>query len=353
LVNVRNAVLSNTIVSPVELPLLSSDVKTGKVRHITVRNTGDYPLHYEVLHRPALAVQSWDSKTGELLAAPKYQDAPATVDIDTKRFTLEPGHKQSLVLFFHEPTSLNAAENWLYGGYITVQPKLTYADMLSGNFKKQSAINVYYSGLRGDYKSVSVLTRPESGLPALFNGASGAVVDAKAKSADNVFSVQKGDIPIAVARLLFPCKHLVVKAIDANGKDAGVINGGDNKLLGRNDNTDTNSSLQLPWDGTVLPQGATSTTPAVNAPDGVYHLQLLALRPFGKEDVPSDWQVWNSPTFTIDRSATAKPPAQGLDDSVNKYIKSRVHSIGRNVEDADKLADSVLPRPFRIVSFKQ
>lgn len=346
LVNVRNAVLSDTSVSPVSLTLLSEDIKTGKVQHINVRNIGDYPLQYEVLHRPALSVQAWDSKTGELLATPVFKDAPATVDISTKKFTLEPGQERSLVLFFKHPTSVPASERWLYGGYVTIQPKLTYSDMLSGNFKKQKPINVSYSGLSGSLKAAGVFSSPASGLPALFSGATGTPVAASTKPAENVFSLQNGDVAVAVTRLVISCKHLVVRAIDANGKNVGIIDGGDNKLLGRNDNTQQNLYVQLPWDGKVTPPGANSTVLA-DAPDGVYHLHVQALRAFGKEDVASDWQTWDSPTFTIDR--TKKPPTSGvkLDESISKFIHDRIHSTTKNIEDADRMGDSVLPRPFR------
>jgi len=351
LINVRNAVLSTTAVSPVSIPLKSSDIKAGKFTRITVTNKGKYPLHYTISHMPALAVKSWDAK-GELLGKPELKDAPAKVDISTTKLTLEPGHSEKVTIFFSEPTNVASAERWLYGGYIAVQPHLTYEDMLNGNFKKQTVITIPYSGMRGDYKSLPILPDPTSGIPALFNGATAALIAKDAKAADNVFSATADDTPVAVVRLTHPCAHLVVKAVNDKGKEVGVIAGGDNKYLGRNDATPENMSLQLVWNGKLV--GKTDKD-SVDAPNGVYHLTVAALRPLGKDDVPADWQTWSSPAFTLDRSKKVDAPAANntLDDAILKFVGSKIHNTGKNVEDIGRFDSSVLPRPFKFPVAKE
>jgi len=343
LVQVKDAVLTTTTLSPSMLPILANDFKTGKLKPITITNTGKYTQRYIITHKPALAVQAWDQASGELLPKPAYKRTGVKVDISTKELVLRPGQSDKVNVFFSAPSNLSADERWLLSGYIYVTPKPTSDDLVNGFFKAAPALSIPYGGMHGDYKSLSVLTRPESGLPALFSPATG-----KPSSAGDVFSLKGLDMPYLIIRLVHPCKHLKVRVVDAQGKDVGSVAGADAQYLGRNDNSEENLSIPVPWDGTYAKDGAKDPQPAETAKDGKYKLKVMALRPFGDEKNPTSWQTWTSPEFAIDRSKGVESTDQKAEAEqiVNAFVKSKIPSAVRRVRSTDA---EVLPQQFKFV----
>jgi len=335
------------------LPILSSDVKTGKLRPITITNTGKYAKRYIISHKPALAVQAWDHATGELLAKPIYEQHAVNVDISTKDLVISPGNSEKINIFFSAPSNLNIDERWLLSGYIYVTPKPTSEDTQNGVFKAQPAMSVPYAGMHGDYSKVPILTRPETGLPTVFGPGTVA-------GPDTVFSLKDADKPVVVVRILHPTKHIYVQVLDADSKDLGMATGSETAYSGRNDNTETNLSTQIPWDGTYLTRGTEKndddngdTTkpkePAVAVKSGKYKLKVMALRPNGKKGNPAHYQSWVSIDLNIDRNATATTNATGgLDAAINSYVRHKA-SIAP-LKNTDSL---VLPQKFRMVVAKE
>jgi hypothetical protein len=338
LIQVKDALLQTTRITPSMLPILSSDIKTGKLRPITITNTGKYAQRYVISHKPALAVQAWDQKTGELLSKPLYKQSSVQVEIATKELTLRPGQSEKVNVFFSAPTNLSVDERWLLSGYIYVTPKPTSEDVQNGFVKTLPSLSVPYGGMHGDYKKVSILSRPESGLPTLFSPTTG-----KPAVAGDVFSLKGTDQPNTVVRLVHPSKHILVKVLAADGTELGTAVGTESEYNGRNDNTPTNLSNQLPWDGTFMKNGAGAKDPAETAKDGKYKLKFLALRPFGKKGNAADYQTWTSPEFTIDRTKETKT-VEDLAKSIAEFVKSKVHPAAERNTD-----DSVLPQHVSMV----
>jgi hypothetical protein len=344
LIQVKDAILATTRISPTMLPILSSDVRTGKLQPITITNTGKYAQRYVVSHKPALAIQAWDKETGELLDKPIYKPASVKVDIATKELVLRPGQSEKVNIFFSAPSNLSADERWLLSGYIYVTPKPTSEDVQNGFVKTVPAMSVPYGGMHGDYKKVSILTRPESGLPALFSPATG-----KPSAAGDVFSLKGADTPYTIIRLVHPCKHLIVKVIGADGKEVGNVLGAEGQYLGRNDNDEKNLSIPVAWDGSYAKVGAKATDPVETAKDGKYTLRVMALRPFGKLNNVADYQTWTSPQFVIDRTKEVKAPTdtkEQVDATVSSFVKSKIANGERKQRNSDA---GVLPQRFSFV----
>jgi hypothetical protein len=340
LINVKNTIESTTVVTPASIRLASSDIKTGKMHQIVVKNTGDVRMRYELTHKATLAVKPWE-EDGEISGKPEQKAASATVKIETPKFTLSPGQSRSVTVFFTEPQDLSKEEKWLYGGFITVTPRLPVAQENAGKMKRPTPMSIPYGGFRGNYKKVPILSR--NNFPIVYDPATSTTM-----KEGRQFSLKGGDMPTLVLRLLHPCKSLQLRIMDNNERDLGFIAGGDNKLTGRNDATPDNLFFQTQWNGKVFSDGATDTA-AAPAPDGTYKFVIKAQMPLDKK-----FDEWVSPSFAIDRSLNSTvssnatvPLGKQLTNWVRKRVPSREHGI-------EHLSDnSVLPKPITFVKKTQ
>jgi len=339
LIQVNNALLATTRVNPTMLPILSSDVKTGKLQPITITNTGKYTQRYTITHKPALAVQAWDHSTGELLGKPIYKKIAVNAEIATKEITLRPGQSDKVNIFFNAPSNLSTEERWLLSGYIFVTPKPTSEDVQNGFTKSQPALSIPYGGMHGDYKKVSILTKPESGLPALFSPSTG-----KPSAAGDVFSLKDKDVPQVIVRLVHPTRHMIVKVLSSTGAELGTIVGGDQEFTGRNDNTPTNLATPVVFNGKYIKKDSKD---AETVADGKYKLKVQVLRPFGKEANAADWQTWTSPEFVVDSTKTTTVEGD-VTKALESFVRSRIGKPSTINTDA-----SVLPQPFHIPVTKE
>jgi subtilisin family serine protease len=339
MIDIIAAIRTPTLISPSFVGFNSTDVPTGKAKPITLTNSGKYAVTYTLRHQPALSVLPWNDKTGELLPTPVFKDMPARIEFSTKEVTLQPGQSAKVNLFFNSPTGANLADRLHVSGYIVAEHKKSYADLLSGA-NKVPTLRVPYGAVFGDYKKLDILSRPESGFPAIVSSKTSSKVEP-----GQVFAL-KDDAPNLIVRIIHPTKHLKVSVIDvASKKTLGQISNGDYKLLGQHDQDPTNLKMDIVWSSGQFVQDGK----LVDVKDGAkYVLKVEALRPFGNEQNAASWQTWTSPEFVIDR--TKATDGARLDDGGEplEALQKLQRASRQWLALRDRLDDSVLPTANKV-----
>ncbi|RKP04613.1 hypothetical protein THASP1DRAFT_26791, partial [Thamnocephalis sphaerospora] len=89
----------------------------------------------------------------------------------------------------------------------------------------------------------------------------------------------------------------------SNHKLLGLVPGSLDSWIGRSDVEDSPVTT-VAWKGDLSTLDKTQRT--VDLPDGRYYLDVMALRPFGRENVDRDYDIWRSPTITFKRAPNAR-----------------------------------------------
>jgi hypothetical protein len=133
-------------VEPATLSLGESEA--GPVtRRITIENDGPVPVTYTLSPAPALS-------TGPNTFSPQFLTNFATVEFSAPTVTVRPRHRGRVdVTITANPMLLDRG---LYGGYIALTSSVDGA-----------VFRVPYTGFKGDYQSIRVLTPTASGFPWL------------------------------------------------------------------------------------------------------------------------------------------------------------------------------------------
>lgn len=344
MVDLVAAIRTTTLISPTSLPFNSTDVPTGKMKPFTVTNNGRHPVTYVLRHQPALSVSGWNEKTGELLPTPLLKDLPARIDISSKEITLGPGQSAKVNVFFKPPQNANLNERLHVSGYVVLESKRSYADLLAGA-KPQPTLRVAYSAVFGNYKQLNILASPASGFPALISAAE----QTKAQPGQ-VFNL-KSDAPGLLVRITHPTKHLKVSLVDvATKKTLGLISNGSYKYLGQHDQAPDNLKMDIYWiSGQYLEGGK-----LVDAKDGAkYSFKIEGLRPFSDEKNASSWHTVESAEFVIDRTKPANEGAK-LDSAEPVEAVQRLERASRQwLALRDQLDNSVLPTANKVPIVQQ
>jgi hypothetical protein len=383
LINAKDAIITTTFVLPSVLTLNSTDIAGETHEHtIVIKNTAKTAMIYTFDHKPASAVQSWNKETGELAPIPTLKSAPATVAFNSQRVRIPAGGSREVTVTITPSKSLKYSERWLYSGYLVVRPVTRGSRIVQTPdigpgidweaVEKQTEIYISYSGMHGDYRGLRVLSRPASGLPALAFSNSTVVQP----NATATFSLKEKDQPVLNMRLIHPCRKLLVKVLNAQGKELGLVEGGENLWLGQNDNEPENLMYAVPWNGKYVPDDETNisegdvATPNAKAKaepkdveDGKYKLRILAQRPFNSGKSRRGFEQWDSPLFTVDRNATptqSKPDNEGTDDlrphgnTIRRIADTLKRQDAAQRQKAEQLAqDSVLPKELVIPKSKE
>lgn len=359
LVNVKAALTTETTVTPAELALNSTDSSGPKVtRQLTIQNWSKYPRKYELSNRPACSVQAWNLETEELLAVPVSKNSYPSAEFSANKFVLAPGKSTTVSVTITPPEDLEENQRWLYSGFILVEAIPTVDD----DSDHEIPVSVPYGGMKGAFRSVNVLPKPGSDLPALLAGNDQSVVTKPV-----TFTMKGTDFPIIAFKLMFPCRKIKIVVLNEAGKELGTITDGEAQFLGQNDSTGENTSDMTPWDGTFTPgkkpsagRGKGSDARVVKALDGVYSLRLYALKPLGQEENPKDYETWNSVQFTISRSGRGGHNADdesGTSDGAGKVTLKQIQAKlvregAAELEKATKLAQSSA-EPHKLVLKKE
>jgi len=307
-------------------------------------------------------VNGFNGETNEIVKQPVLKDVAADVKISPANFTLKPGQIRSVRVEISAPKDLSANERWAYSGYIVVEPKRSYADVIK-NAPVQPTHSVPYGGLKGRMRTLNVMII-NNDYPLLQS----AFDDSKVEDGKNVFSMKANDYPKAVLRLAFSVRRLFVTVLEADsGRMLGMIPGGESHWLGRNDDQADNQTMELAWKGlyTVFQKGKpappvgprldsdndnddddkNSEKPVLEVNNGKYKLRVQALRPFGNENRQLDYQVWESGSIVVDR--TRKPPVEKpTDDDTDDGEKPKQGNQKKEREQRD--AEGVMPKKIEL-----
>ncbi|KAF9207328.1 hypothetical protein BGZ49_000680 [Haplosporangium sp. Z 27] len=291
LINVLNAVLTSSSITPDHIDLLDS-VHFKKTVKITLRNHGKHTETYTLSHVPADALNSYNDKNTFPLQVPVIEADYATVKFSADKIKIKAGQTAKITLTFKEPKNGKASEFPIYSGFVIATP----------TSKGGIPVHVPYTGLKGDVSKVPILDT-DSGFPVAM------VVD----KAGNLNEIPKNftfdltqNKPAVVVRLGSHSPDFTVRVYEeATKKFVGFVNsqsyGGVFGQIGRNPYYEQDGSFSYNtyiWSGTVFTTEDATKTP-VQVPAGTYVLEVAAQKKLTKGKFPSDFEVYNLGAVTI------------------------------------------------------
>ncbi|KAF9204559.1 hypothetical protein CPC16_007136 [Podila verticillata] len=286
LINIKNAVAVQAIVSPEHIQLLDTVHFAGKSVEVKIKNTGKKTATYVFSHEAAESLVSYRGGNTFPLLTPVIQQDAAKVKFSASKVTIKPGQIGRVKVQFSEPSTGKAAEFPLYSGYIVATP----------NGKGAIPLRVPYAGIKGDVAKIPIMDT-SIGAPIASANANEIAPGQKLTSADSVNFILRLGSHSPDVRIT-----LVEKA---SGKSLGYVatsQGAAWGPFGRNTNVnsagDNYDLFVLDWIvGKVFPD-KTSTT-AVTAPAGAYKLVISAQHKLSKGNYPADFEVYEVADITL------------------------------------------------------
>ncbi|KAK9761442.1 hypothetical protein K7432_013654 [Basidiobolus ranarum] len=274
LINVWNAIHTNTLVSPQKIAL--NDTIRENLNHVlTITNTGSKSIVYNFTHHSALSVNDYNSNGIPLLAQNFLSSKEsAQVSFDPQQITLEPGKSSEVTLQFVPPT-FNDTSPWIYSGYIFVSgsddipPKVIPYIGAAGDMGTRKAINT-----SGPYAPRLIYDGPHP----------------QTANSSMVFNF-KNDTAIVNILLVNPTKHLTVYVADEQKDMIGRLS------LQPNVGRSLTELETLNFTGSVILEQE-GIQQVVAVPDGKYHIVVETQTWFNNTE--SD--KWVSPLFEIIKS---------------------------------------------------
>ncbi|KAI8321007.1 subtilisin-like protein [Martensiomyces pterosporus] len=310
LVNIYSAITSRAIISPPALALNDSnwgwlDKSAGfqpnfptrwAMRTITITNTDRKKwarISFENLPAESISAHKAD---GTFAVKPRvWPETTANVDKSTLPQVYSPdlslfdavfpGQSRRITVFIVAPYGLKESDRWFYGGFLNFTLKW------DGETRAPSNYVVPYAGYNGNYRKSDVLSVPSEGLPSITDMQGNAIANLTSYGATEAK-------PLAVNyRLEVPSRIVSLTLLDSRNKTLGYLPYGYYEYVIRNYEDPTLSTSGALVNGIVY--NDTKATQQVRVPAGLYHVRLVALRPFGRAKVKADYQVWDSPVLSI------------------------------------------------------
>jgi hypothetical protein len=275
LLDVDDALTAETSVAPAKLSLGEG---AGGVARLTITNASDHDRTYTLSHLPALAT----SNNTPAYTFTAFADRPATVTFVEPTIPVRAGGKATVTVAIAPHATLPDLAT--YGGYVVVEDG------------EGGVSRVPYSGLKGDWQEIPILTGTRYLARVTSTGAVPVVADGA------VFRLTSAaETPAVLLHLDQHTQRLeatVVRAAD--GARVHPVFSSAFALEHLPKSATPTAFVAIPWDGTrVHSNGSKEKTKPV--PDGSYRLVVRALRPLGNPEEPSHWDVFTTPAFTIDR----------------------------------------------------
>ena len=272
MLDVVGSVLSTVGVEPSKLSLGES-LAGPHVRTLTVRNTGASAVTLDLSHVHALATGPQNATN---FVNVQYLSAPATVSFSAPSVSVAAGGTATVDVTIAANAGL--PERSTYGGYVVLTPQ-------GGG----QTYRVPYTGLKGDYQSIVVLTPTANAFPWLAQIVGPNLVN---RPAGGTYTLAAGDIPQFVVHQDHQARRVKFEAFSVSGKAWHTIS--DDEYVGRN--STATSFFVYTWNGTTSAGGKTHVVP-----DGQYVAKLSVLKALGDPANPAHWETWTSPVITIDR----------------------------------------------------
>ncbi|KAJ1887255.1 hypothetical protein LPJ66_009213 [Kickxella alabastrina] len=314
LVNAYDAIMSRVLISPPTLTINNTNWGPVKdipqlqslgsvrwaVRSINVNNTDCTRGMLISLDNTAANSISMYSANGMLNLTPRTWPADNTtvaavaassstlpqVFTQTKSQYIPAGQSRNFIVYIVAPYGLQESDRWFYGGFLNFTLKWNQEPAPSSNYV------VPYAGFNGNYRALDVMTSSaQSGLPALADANLSIITDS------SQLVIGKNTTAWLVYSIDVPTRVISATMLDNKNKTRGYLAYGYQEYNIRN----------LPNSGDSL-SGAIITnkiyedkeaTVEIDVPPGKYHARLMALRPLGNPKNTSDYQIWDSPVFSI------------------------------------------------------
>ncbi|PVU91588.1 hypothetical protein BB559_004059 [Furculomyces boomerangus] len=238
-------VLNNRIsISPNQIRLGDSVSLGSQKVEIKIKNNYDYPVTYELKHKPAEALSEHDSR-GVYMNFLSSGVLSATVELSTSRITLNPKETKIIEARISPPTNEKNGSFWVYSGYLLMNR------VDENKSKSPEKLTVSYIGMLGDYSSMRVLPPKESArapyittlkkfvqfyknLDKLGNITEEEMVSTL-KDHNYYFKLMNKEIPVLVVKLDHPTMLMTTEVIEAgtNRNMGFMFPKGINTMMGR------------------------------------------------------------------------------------------------------------------------
>ncbi len=288
LIDIDDAILSTTTISPSKLSLGESDA--GRfVRRLYVRNTSRTSVTYDVSHVPVVS-------TGPNSNALTYYLGVADVKFSKETITVPRNGSRSVAVRITAPTGI--PDGSLYGGYVVFTPR-------DGG----QAYSVPFAGYKGDYQDIKVMTPSTAGFPLVGRATSCFRVIGTECIAGTFALTQPGhkftmtdiyNMPSFLVHFEHQARVVEMSILKSNGQP---VHREFSKFVDIDywvRNSTATGFYAFTWDGTRL-QNNNPNGPTRMVPDGDYYIEIRVLKPLGLRSNPNHWETWRSPLVTIDR----------------------------------------------------
>ncbi len=278
MLDIDDAILATTVVTPGKLSLGESETLDPFVRQLTIRNTSSSPITYDLSYENAITTSG--------LITPDFWGSDAMVEFENDQITVPAFKKLKVNVTIYPATG---PETGIYGGYIFLNQVDT-----------GQVYSVPFAGYVGDYQAIQAMQPTDYGFPwlaSLIDGSYYPMFDGA------TYSLEGEDVPYILIHLEHQVQQLVFEVLDA---DMNPVHPVFNRALDEDylpRNATSTGIFAFPWDGTYVfsnGRGNMNHT-TVHVPDGDYYLLVKALKALGDPHNPADWETWTSPMITIDR----------------------------------------------------
>ena len=274
MLDIVQAVQTKALVTPGKLALGESQAG-AQTRTLTVKNTSRSAVTYDVSHVGALA-------SGPNTFTVGMFNTPATVAFSATTVTVPARGTATVNVTVTAPAGL--ADKGIYGGYV----------VLTAQGEGGETLRVPYTGFKGDYQSIQVLTPTANGFPWL---AQLVGTSYQNRPTGGTYSMGGSDVPYLLMHFDHHARAVRVTVKEtATGKNWYTAISDD--YLPRN--STATGFFAFNWDGTTVKKNGTVLT----VPNGTYTLDVSVLKALGDSTNEADWEMWASPTVTIQRNPT-------------------------------------------------
>jgi minor extracellular serine protease Vpr len=275
MIDIDDSILAKTLVTPGKLSLGES--QAGAVtKTLKIENNGKSNVTYNLSFVGAISPGPGTTPTtnnypftfGNFLGTDVVTFSKPSVTVKRR------DSERVKVTISPDPT---LPDKTLYGGYIVIVPS-----------DGSPTLRVPYSGFKGDYQSLTVLSSA-FGLPL--------ITDENLDDHVGAWSlVDAANRPNVAYQLIHQARSLDILVV-RNSDGAVLGRAAELERLARNGNPGL--VFLFSWDGTYL-QGTKGNKLRVAA-DGDYRLRLVAEKPLASKNNPAHFETQTSPVFTIDR----------------------------------------------------
>ncbi|MFZ5825663.1 MAG: S8 family serine peptidase [Bacillota bacterium] len=267
MVQIDKAIQATTKVEPGKLSLGESEAGPA-IRSLTIANDGAAPVTYALSHTPALS-------TGPNTFSPAFYAGFAGVSFSESTVTVPPGGSATVDVTITANPRL--PDRSMYGGYVVI----------TGD--DGQTLRIPYSGFKGDYQAIQVLTPTAYGFPWLAQLSNGSYWKQEAGA---TFTMVGSDIPFVLVHLDHQSTLLEMEIQSTAGRGFGKAF----RYTYLPRNSTAAGFFSFAWDGWT-----TQGKKVQLVPDGEYVMVLKVLKALGDENDPAHWETWTSPAFTIQR----------------------------------------------------